>query len=102
MSVAFVDVVPPSQPNDAHIYMLFDTGIPAERSSLVSDNPKRFIIRPNDQGKETVWIPIETTVITSGFDEAWNVGAKEYYDDVTIKFGLARGWVKIIDLQIQG
>ena len=98
--VAFVDVVPPDRPADGHIYLMFDTGIPVERSSLISNNPKRFVIRPDDHGRQTVWIPVEATAITGGFDAAWDAGAKEYYDDVEIHFGLAHGWVRVVDLNI--
>lgn len=98
LPVAFIDVIPSEKPSDAHIYMMFDTGIEAEYAQLVSDNPKRFVIRKSSRGKETVWIPIETTVIAKGFDEAWSVGAKEYYEVVEIGLGLVKGWVKIVDV----
>jgi hypothetical protein len=100
ISVAFVDVVPPDRPMDSHIYMLFDTGIPAKNAALIGNNPKRYIVRKNDDGNETVWIPVETTAITKGFDEAWNTGATEYFSDVEMSLGLIRGWVKVIDLEI--
>ena len=96
--VAFVDVVPPKDPGNAHIYLMFDTGIEAARSSLITDNPKRFVVRPDEQGRETVWIPVETTVTANLFEAAWNIGADEYYTDVALHFGLARGWVKVVDL----
>ncbi|MGH2567016.1 MAG: hypothetical protein ACRDGA_01665, partial [Bacteroidota bacterium] len=95
---AFVDVIPPNRPREGHTYMLFDTGVPASKASMVSTNPKRYVLRKNENGQETAWIPIETTVITQGFHKAWEVGAKEYYDDVEIGLGIIRGWVRIVDV----
>jgi hypothetical protein len=95
---AFVDVIPPNRPKEGHIYMLFDTGIPASKAQLISANPKRYVLRKNENGQETVWIPIETTAITQGFYHAWEVGAKAYYEDVEIGLGLIRGWVRIVDV----
>ena len=99
ISVAFIDVVPPKQPSDSHIYLMFDTGIPASRASVVSENPKRYVIKRNDQGKETIWLPIETTAIKHGFDAAWETGAEEYFQDVEIGLGVVKGWVKLIDVE---
>jgi hypothetical protein len=56
------------------------------------------VIRRNANGGDTVWIPVETTVITEGFDEAWTVGAREYLEDVEVNLGLVQGWVRIIDV----
>lgn len=95
---AFVDVIPPNKPREGHIYMLFDTGIPASKAQLVSSNPKRYVLRKNESGQETVWIPIETTAMTQGFHHAWETGAKAYYEDVEIGLGLIRGWVRIVDV----
>jgi hypothetical protein len=99
ISTAFVDVVPPAHPEQSHIYMMFDTGIDAGDASTISDNSKRYIVRKNAAGNETVWIPIETTAITKGFDEAWNTGAKEYFDDVEVNLGIIKGWVKLVDYE---
>lgn len=98
ISTAFIDVAPPDAPQESHIYLMFDTGVEARLSSRVSANEKRYVIRRNPQGVETVWIPIETTAITKGFDEAWSVGAEEYFNDVEIKLGMVKGWVKIVDV----
>jgi len=50
------------------------------------------------RGVETIWIPVETTIINRGFDEAWSSGAQDYFDDVELGLGLARGWVRIVDV----
>jgi hypothetical protein len=98
VSTAFVDVVPPEAPEKSHIYLLFDTGLDPKFGEEISENPKRYIVRRVKNGGETIWIPIETTVITRGFDEAWIAGAQEYFDYVELGLGLAKGWVRIVDV----
>ena len=98
LSTAFIDVVPPDRPDDAHVYLMFDTGISPGDAPLLSDNPKRYVIRGNDRGVESVWVPVESTAITKGFEEAWKAGAQEYYNDVEVKLGLIKGWVHVVDL----
>jgi hypothetical protein len=98
VSTAFVDVIPPDRVTDAHIYLLFDTEVPASQANSISDNQKRFVIRKNERGEETVWIPLETTLITEGFQKAWEVGAREYFDDVELGLGVVRGWIRLVDV----
>ncbi|MGB6121829.1 MAG: hypothetical protein WBG80_07975, partial [Bacteroidota bacterium] len=98
MSTAFVDVVPPERPEESHIYLLFDTEIDPKFGSHVSPNPKRYVVRKNKRGIETVWIPVETTAVARGFDEAWSRGAQEYFDDVEVGLGTIKGWVRIVDI----
>lgn len=100
INTAFVDVVPPQRLDDAHIFMMFDTEVPAAHAKLVSDNPKRYIVRKNERGEETVWVPVETTAITEGFQQAWEIGAREYFDYVEIGLGVVRGWVRLVDLML--
>ena len=99
IATAFVDVIPPNQPQDGHIYLMFDTGVPAAQAELISSNSKRYVVRKNEQGQETVWVPVETTEMSAGFQKAWESGAQGYYNDVEVALGLARGWVKIVDVQ---
>ncbi|MCZ6777141.1 MAG: hypothetical protein O7D34_11910 [Ignavibacteria bacterium] len=98
ISTAFVDVVPPEQPENSHIFLLFDTGVDPRFGGNISRNPKRYVVRKNAKGVETIWIPIETTVITRGFDEAWTSGAQEYFDEVEVGLGLIKGSVRIVDV----
>lgn len=98
VSTAFIDVVPTQRPDDGHIYLMFDTEVPAKQANVVSENPKRYVVRKNERGEETVWIPVETTAITEGFMRAWEQGAKEYFDEVEVGLGLVRGWVRIVDV----
>lgn len=97
---AFIDVVPPDSPDSAHIFMMFDTGIPVEEAALLSDNSKRFVIRAGRGEKNTLWIPVETTLTRRGFDRAWEDGAEHYYRVVEVEFGLMRGWVRVVDQDI--
>ncbi|HEV8538813.1 MAG TPA: hypothetical protein VGR15_07815 [Bacteroidota bacterium] len=99
ISTSFVDVVPPDHPEQSHIYMMFNTGIDAAHAYAISDNPKRYVIRKNEHGTETAWIPVETTDMKKGFDEAWMAGAKEYLEDVELNFGIIKGWVKLVDFE---
>ncbi len=98
ISTAFVDVVPPKQPEKSHIFFLFDTGLRPKFGDRVSSNPKRYIVRKSRTGQETIWIPIESTAITRGFEEAWTEGAQQYFDDVEIGLGVVQGWVHIVDV----
>ncbi|TAK55132.1 MAG: hypothetical protein EPO24_12475 [Bacteroidetes bacterium] len=99
ISTAFIDIVPPEKPQDAHVYMMFNTGVEPQFSYSISENPKRFIIRKDERGTESLWIPIETTVMRKGFEEAWRIGAEQYFQDVELNSGLAKGWVRVVDVQ---
>jgi hypothetical protein len=98
LSTAFVDVIPPGHPEESHIYMLCDTGVEPRYGASISANPKRYIIRRNAAGVETLWIPLEPTVAARGFDESWTAGAQEYFDDVEVGLGLVKGSVHIVDV----
>lgn len=98
INTAFVEVRDP-QKDLAHLYLLFDTGLTASEGSLISSNEKRFVVREDPRGKSMVWIPIETTLVAGGFEEAWKTGALEYLQDGVMRNGLAENWVKIIDVE---
>ena len=98
ISTAFVEVVPPGHPERSHIYLLFDTGVQPQYGASIAGNPKRYIVRKEKTGEETIWLPVEATAIGQGFDEAWTRGAQEYFDDVEVGLGLVKGWVRIVDV----
>jgi hypothetical protein len=98
VSTAFVDVVPPAHPEKSHIFFLLDTGVDPKFGDRVSSNPKRYVVRKSKSGQATIWLPIESTAITRGFQEAWTEGAQEYFDDVELGLGLVEGWVRIVDV----
>ncbi len=95
---AFVDVRDPDK-DTAHLYLLFDSGLTPEEAGLVTSNSKRYIIRSNESGRTICWIPLETTLIQHGFEEAWKTGALEYLQDAEIRSGLLNGWVRIFDVR---
>jgi len=98
INTAFVEVKDP-QKEMAHLYLLFDSGLTASAGSLISSNEKRFIVRENARGQSIIWIPIETTLVARGFEEAWKAGALEYLQDGVVRQGLAENWVKVIDVE---
>jgi len=98
ISTAFVDVIPPENPAAGHVYLMFDTGLAPAQGSELTENPKRLVVRTNADNRQSIWIPIETTVISEGFQRAWEKGAEEYYDDAEVHLGLIQGWVRIVDV----
>lgn len=98
IKTAFVEVQDPEK-EIAHLYLLFDSGVPSSLSDLVSSNEKRYVIRENSRGNGTIWIPVETTLMASGFDEAWKAGALEYLQDGLVRRGIAENWVRIIEVE---
>ena len=49
-------------------------------------------------GKQTIWIPIESTVVSRSFEDAWSSGAQSYFDEAEVKLGAVKGWVRIVDV----
>ena len=98
INTAFVEVTDP-QKDLAHLFLLFDAGLSASEGNLISSNEKRYVIREDTRGKKIVWIPIETTLLSRGFEEAWKTGALEYLQDGIVRQGLAENWVKVIDVE---
>jgi hypothetical protein len=113
IKTAFVQVQDPEKPL-AHLYLLFDSGLAAEEAHFISSNEKRYIIRENSelessiyggsvkpeffQSANSAWIPVETTLVNRGFEDAWKSGAVQYLQEARVRNGLAEGWVKIIDV----
>lgn len=65
-----------------HIFMMFDTGIPAGQRLSLPFPPDLFYWKD----KETLWLPVETTLIEkSSFREAWQEGARQMFADTTLK-----------------
>ena len=93
---AFVDVQN-TEKIVAHVFLMFDTGLQPEDGHLISTNEKRYVVREDDTGRRTIWIPVETTLVEKGFEEAWRVGATQYVEEGILRNGLSEGWVSIID-----
>lgn len=98
INTAFVEVQDPEK-ELAHLYLMFNSGVPVEQGNLISSNEKRYLSRDNSIGQKTVWIPVETTLISDSFEEAWKVGALAYLQEGEFRGGIAKGWVRVIDVE---
>jgi len=71
VATAYIDV-------PGHVFMAFNTQIPAEEMSIAGFNPLDVIISENK-----VWIPVETTLLgNKDFLSAWKKGAERYYSEL--------------------
>ena len=96
IQTAFVEVRDPNK-EPAHLYLLFNSEVLVENGSQISDNEKRYIVREDNRGRRTIWIPVETTLVEENFEQAWTYAAMAYLQDGVLGNGLAESWVKIID-----
>lgn len=94
IETAIVQVRDPESPL-AHLYLLFDSGVPAASAPQIAGNEKRYLIRENRRGVKTAWIPVETTLVNRGFDDAWQRGATAWLQQSVLRNGQAEGWVNI-------
>jgi len=97
INTAFVQVKDPHK-EIAHLYLLFDSGSSPGEGHLISSNEKRYLIREKSSGKKSLWIPIETTLVEEGFEQAWKTGAMTYLEEGILRAGISEGWVRIIDV----
>lgn len=67
VETAFVDV-------PGHLFLLFNTGVPADQASAISHESQSVVILDG-----TVWVPLEATMLATSFEEAWAEGARKYY-----------------------
>ncbi len=56
-----------------HIYVAFDCGLSPEKAEKLFDIQNDVLIRDN-----TVWIPVEITLIKEGFVRSWRIGLQEW------------------------
>ncbi len=98
INTAFVEVRDP-QKEIAHLYLIFDSDLQPSQGQLISSNEKRLIIRENQNGQSKIWIPVETTLIERGFEDAWKAAATAYLQEGIIRNGFEEGWVRIIDVE---
>ncbi len=80
-----------------HVNILVNTQLASSQAKFITNNDSKYFIRKNEQGKDEIWIPIETTSLTD-FDEAWNVGVEKFNREAVNNLGLAAGKVEIIDV----
>lgn len=81
-----------------HVFLLVDTGIPVTQTGQTGFGEFQFVTRRNKLGEFTIWIPIETTVLSEGFKKAFSEGVRHYYDEVIVNNGVEKGHVQIYDL----
>ncbi|MBN2010119.1 outer membrane beta-barrel protein [candidate division KSB1 bacterium] len=98
IKTAFVEVRDPSK-SLAHVYLMFDTEVEAPNGDQISTNAKRYIVREDKTGKQTIWIPVETTLLDQGFTEAWNSAALSYLEEAVLRNGMGEGWLSIFDVE---
>ncbi|MBI9101626.1 MAG: hypothetical protein JEY99_04365 [Spirochaetales bacterium] len=57
-----------------HIYSAFKLDMTRSEASSTFSHPENLIFGEGDQ----IWVPIETTALTSGFLKAWELGARQW------------------------
>ena len=80
-----------------HVNVLFNTGLGPQFARLITNNDSKYFLRKNAEGKDEVWVPVETTSLTN-FDEAWNIGVEKFNREAIDSLGIAKGKVQIIDV----
>ncbi len=80
-----------------HVNVLVNTQLSPEQARLITNNDNKYIVRKNDAGVDEVWIPVETTSLTS-FKKAWDLGAQKFNEDAIDNLGLAKNTVSIVDV----
>ena len=58
-----------------HVFVMFNTGV-AEKDKATLGFPAELLVSHDD----TVWIPLEMTLVGTSFTRAWQKGAEEYRD----------------------
>lgn len=95
LQTAFIDYK--SGEGIKHVNLLVNTQISPDFAKYITGNDKKIFVRKNRSGEKEIWLPVETTVLTN-FDEAWQEGAKRFYNEALRELGLMKNKVEIIDL----
>jgi tetratricopeptide (TPR) repeat protein len=76
-----------------HIYVAFAAGIGPDEVQKTFSRADEVIIRDN-----TVWVPVEITMLKDGFVQAWQIGAKQWRENSVRNqaqlYPLAEAWKK--------
>ncbi|MFO7448188.1 MAG: hypothetical protein R6W90_17655 [Ignavibacteriaceae bacterium] len=96
IETAFVDFSGTDELN--HVNILVNMELSPSETGIITQNDTKYFIRKNSSGKNEVWIPLETTVL-SGFEDAWNAGAEKFNEEALNNYGLVKGTVKIVDVE---
>ncbi len=95
IQTAFVDYKNPD--GVSHVNLLINTTLNPSDINLITNNDAKVVIRKNIDGKDEVWIPVETTCLQD-FNTAWNIAAEKFYKEAIEEYGLSNGKVTIIDI----
>jgi len=80
-----------------HVNVMFNTELSPDKAREITVNDRKFFTRKNEEGKNEIWLIIETTSLTD-FNEAWNAGMKKFNQNALDDMGLAKGYVEIVDV----
>jgi hypothetical protein len=80
-----------------HVNVLFNTKLSPGDARLITNNDSKYFLRKNEQEKDEIWIPVETTSLTD-FNEAWSIGVEKFNREAIDELGIASGKVEIIDV----
>jgi hypothetical protein len=80
-----------------HVNVLFNTKLSPSDARSITNNDSKYFLRKNEQGKDEIWIPVETTSLTD-FNEAWNLGVEKFNREAIDELGIASGKVEIVDV----
>jgi len=80
-----------------HVNVMFNTKLSPQQASMITNNDSKYFIRKNENEKDEIWIPVETTSLTN-FSEAWNIGVEKFNREAIDELGLPSGKVEIIDV----
>lgn len=68
------------------MYLIFDSRVSIENSQEVSTNEKRYIVRKGSAGKQTLWIPVETTLVSEGFIAQGELTIRDVTKSIALPF----------------
>lgn len=95
IQTAFVDYKSESGVN--HVSVMVNMHLSPAMASLITVNDKKYFLRKNEDGKDEVWIPIETTFLKD-FDSAWGIASERFYNEAVDNMGLVKGRIQIVDV----
>jgi tetratricopeptide (TPR) repeat protein len=94
ISTRFVDV-------PGHIFLMFDSGVHERNRAGLPVDESMYVV-----DGETIWIPIETTLVGKGFTAAWTTGAENYASwrdrQVVATVDVASSWARFLPAEPPG
>lgn len=80
-----------------HVALIVNTNLKTEQAFYITNNDTKYHLRKNNNNEDEVWIPIETTILTT-FEEAWENGASRFYEEAILNLGLIKNKIEIIEI----